>query len=111
VTLYPSQEVNDIPPIFQVVQLPEFYRKLRLIVDSASPITFVNSKTWLDLDKPNLQPTTHVLGAFEGQPIHPVGYFETKMLRDDAIECGAILQIYMSHRMALTSWVMMDSQS
>ena len=96
VTLCPSQEVNDIPPIFQMVHLPEFSRKLKLIVDSASPITFVNSKTWLDLDKPKLQTTTRVLGAFEGQPIRPVGYFETKVLRDDTTDHVAVLQIYVS---------------
>ena len=29
-------EESDIPPLFQVVQLPDFERRLRLMVDSAS---------------------------------------------------------------------------
>ena len=44
----PQQEAH-IPPMFQTLLLPEFERQLKLIVDSASPLTFVNSKTWLDL--------------------------------------------------------------
>ena len=44
-----------------------------------SVITFINSKTWLDLNKPKLQATTCVLYAFEGQPIFPMGFFETKV--------------------------------
>ena len=72
VTVSPAESVSDIPPVFQIVDLPEFSRKLKLVVDSASPITFINSKTWLDLNKPKLQSTDRILGAFEGQPIHPV---------------------------------------
>jgi len=56
----------------------------------------VDYKTWLDLDKPKLQPTTRVLGAFEDQLIRPVGYFETKTLWDDATQCSTVLQIYVS---------------
>ena len=52
VTLSPTQEVKDIPPMWQLVNLPSFARQLCLVVDSASPVTFVNSKTWSDLDKP-----------------------------------------------------------
>ena len=79
--------------IFQIVDLPEFSRKLKLVVDSASPITFINSKTWLDLNKPKLQSTD---GAFEGQPIHPVGYFEAKVSQGGEVQNVAVLQIYVS---------------
>ena len=93
VTLSPSQETTDIPPIFQIVNLPEFSRKLRLVVDSASPIIFVNANTWLDLNKPESHPTTLVLGAFEGQPIYSVGWFEAKVSQNDAPQNVEILQI------------------
>ena len=73
VTASPSQGANDIPPIFQIVNLSELSKQLRLVVDSASPITFINSRTWSDLSKPELQPTTRVLG---GQSIRLVGYFQ-----------------------------------
>ena len=58
VTVFPSLEADDIAPMFQILQLHKFARQLCLVVDSASPVTFVNSKTWKDLDKPKLQPTT-----------------------------------------------------
>ena len=96
VTVSPAEQVNDIPPVFQIVNLPDFSKKLRLVVDSASPITFINSKTWLDLNKPKLQTTTRVLGAFEGQPIRPVGYFKAKVSQEDASQRVVILQIYVS---------------
>ena len=67
--------------MFQTLQLHDFERQLKLTVDSASPLAFVNSKTWHDLDKPRLQSTTKVLGAFEGQPINPLGYFEARVVR------------------------------
>ena len=54
ITVSPAENVSDIPPVFQIVDLPEFSRKLSLVVDSASPITFINSKTWLDLNKPKI---------------------------------------------------------
>ena len=92
----PAEQVNNIPPVFRIVNLSELSKKLRLVVDSASPITFINSKTWLDLNKPKLQATTRVLGAFEGQPIHPVGYFKAKVSREDASQRVVILQIYVS---------------
>ena len=79
ITVSSAESASDIPPVFQIVNLSEFSRKLKLVVHSASPITFINSKTWLDLNKPKLQSTDHVLGAFEGQPIHPVRYFEAKV--------------------------------
>ena len=36
VTVSPAESVSDIPPVFQIVDLPEFSRKLKLVVDSAS---------------------------------------------------------------------------
>ena len=87
ITVSPAENVSDIPPVFQTVDLPEFSRKLRLVVDSASPITFINSKTWLDLNKHKLQSTDLVLGAFEGQPIHPVGYFEANTKFHKKVRC------------------------
>ena len=92
-TVSPAESVSDIPPVFQIVDFPELSRKLKLVVDSASPITLINSKTWLDLNK---QSTDHVLGAFEGQPIHPVGYFEAKVSREGEVQNVAVLQIYVS---------------
>ena len=50
VTVPPAESVSDIPPVFQIVDLSEFSGKLKLVVDSASPITFINSKTWVDLN-------------------------------------------------------------
>ena len=49
VTLSPTNEIEDIPPMLQILQLPKFARKLRLVVDSASTVTFVNFNTWKDL--------------------------------------------------------------
>ena len=43
----------------------------------------MNSKTWCDLDKPRLESTKKVLGAFEGQAINPLGYFEARVVRQD----------------------------
>ena len=63
VTVTKKEEEKDIPPIFQIVYLPELDKRLRLIVDTASPL---NLRTWEDLQKPKLEPTTRVLGAFEG---------------------------------------------
>ena len=100
VTVSPSLEVDDIPPMFQILQLHKFARRLRLVVGSAasaSPVTFVNSRIWKDLDKPKLQPTTKVLGAFEGQPIHPIGYFITEVSCEENPQKVTDLQIYVSH--------------
>ena len=36
VTVSPSLEVDDIPPMFQILQLHKFARRLRLVVGSAS---------------------------------------------------------------------------
>ena len=65
------------------MQLPKFGKRLRLIVDTASPITFINAKTWIDIGKPKLSSTSRILGAFEGQKIIPIGYFETSVCRDE----------------------------
>ena len=88
----------DIPPMFQILHLPQMQKRLRLMVDSASPITFINIMTWKDLEKPQLQSTDRVLGAFEGQPIKPLGYFLTPVLREDDTSKSATLPIYVSHR-------------
>ena len=88
----------DIPPMFQILHLPQMQKMLRLMVDSASPITFINIMTWKDLEKPQLQSTDRVLGAFEGQPIKPLGYFLTPVLREDDTSKSATLPIYVSHR-------------
>ena len=66
------------------------------MVDSASPLTFINSATWNDLDQPKLSPTSKVLGAFEGQPIKPLGYFQTLVKREDVSSPTAVLSIYVS---------------
>ena len=47
----------DIPPMFQILHLPQMQKRLCLMVDSASPIKFINAKTWQDLEKPKLQAT------------------------------------------------------
>ena len=99
VTLSHSMNTTeDIPPMFQVLQLPQFSRRLRLMVDSASPVTFINSATWKDLDQPKLTTTNRVLGAFEGQPIKPPGYFETLVKREDLPSQTTVLSIYVSCR-------------
>ena len=91
-----AKQEDHIPPMFQMLKLPDFERQLKLIVDSASPLTFVNSKTWHDLDKPRLQSTSKVLGAFEGQPINPLGYFEARVVRQDDSTKSAVIKIYVS---------------
>ena len=96
VTVNKKEEVQDIPPAFQTLYLPQLDKRLRLIVDTASPITFINLKTWRDLQKPKLEPTTRVLGAFEGQPIKPVGYFQTEVVRQEDSSQSAMLRIYVS---------------
>ena len=91
----PQQE-DHIPSMFQTLQLPDFEKQLKLIVDSPYPLTFVNSKTWHDLDKPRLQSTTKVLGAFEGQPINPLGYFEARVVREDDSNKSAVIKMHVS---------------
>ena len=53
----PSKLQLDIPPMFHILHLTQMQKRLRLKVDSASPITFINVKAWQDLEKPNLQST------------------------------------------------------
>ena len=83
--------------MFQILQLPQLGRHL-CMVDSASPVTFINSATWKDLDQPKLLPTNKVLGAFEGQPIKPLGYFQTLVKREDLPSQTVMLSIYVSCR-------------
>ena len=66
------------------------------MVDSASLILFFNSKTSSDLERPKLQPTKRVLGAFEGQAIHPMGYFQTEISCDGYPTNPVMIQIYVS---------------
>ena len=68
------------------------------MIDIASPLTFINQKTWLDLQQPKLEPTSRVLGAFEGQPIQPIGYFQTQVQRIDDPGKPTVLTIYVSRR-------------
>jgi len=96
VTVNKKDEDQDIPPIFETVYLPQLDKCLHLIVDTASPITFINLKTWQDLQKPKLEPTTRVLGAFEGQPIKPIGYFQTEVVQQNNPSHSAVVRIYVS---------------
>ena len=66
VTLKNKQDEQFIPPVYHVLYLPQLDKRLRLMVDTASPLTFINQKTWQDLQQPKLEPTSKVLGAFEG---------------------------------------------
>ena len=93
-----TNTTEDIPPMFQVLQLPQLGRRLRLMVDSASPVTFINSATWEDLNQPKLTTTNRVLGAFEGQPIKPLGCFQTLVKREDCPSQATMLSIYVSGR-------------
>ena len=38
--------------MFQILHLTEMQRRLQLMLDSATPLTFVNVKVWQDLKKP-----------------------------------------------------------
>ena len=86
---------KEIPPMFQILQLPELGRRLRLMVDSVSPVTFINSATWKDL---KLTSTDRVLGAFEGQLITPLSYFQILAKREELPTQATVLPIYLSHR-------------
>ena len=70
-----SHSSKEIPPMFQVLQLPQLGRRYCLMVDSASPVTFINTAMWNDLNQPPLIPTDKQLNAFEGKQIKPLGYF------------------------------------
>jgi len=96
VTVNKKDEDQDIPPIFQTVYLPQLDKHLHLIVNTASPLTFINLKNWQDLQKPKLEPTTRVLGAFEGQSIKPIGYFQTEVVQQDDPSHSAVVRIYVS---------------
>ena len=63
---------------------------------SLTTLTFINLRTWEDLQKPKLESTTRVLGAFEGQPIKPIGYFQTEVARQEDPTQSAMLSIYVS---------------
>jgi len=93
-----KQPQADIPPMFQILHLTEMQRPLRLMLDSASPLTFVNVKTWQDLDKPKLTKTERVLGAFDCQSTKPLGYFTTTVVKEDDSSQSANLPIYVSHK-------------
>ena len=67
-----KQVEQSIPPVYHILYLPQLDKHLRLMVDTASPLTFINQKTWQDLQQPKLEPTSKVLGAFEGQPIQDI---------------------------------------
>ena len=82
--------------MYHILYLPQMDKRLRLMVDTASPLTFINQKTWQDLQQPKLEPTSRVLGAFEEQPIKPIGYFQTRVQRTDDPDQCAILTIYVS---------------
>ena len=49
------------------------------MVDSASPLTFINWLTWKGLNEAKLMKTNQVLGAFEGQSIKPLEYYIVKV--------------------------------
>ena len=86
-----SHSSEEIPPMFQTVQLPQLGRRLRLMVDSASPVTFINTAAWNDLNQPPLITTDRQLNAFEGQQIKPRGYFQTLMRREDLPSQSAVM--------------------
>ena len=100
ITINKTADSDDrhIPPVFQTIYLPELDKRLRLVIDTASPLTFINTKTWADLHQPKLEATTKVLGAFEGQPIHPIGYFQTTVQHQDDPTISSLLKIYITQR-------------
>ena len=69
------------------------------MVDSASTITFINVKTSQDLEKPKLQSTIGVLGAFYQMWdyfLTPVGlFFDTCITRNDTSK-SAMLPLHVS---------------
>ena len=83
-----TQLQNDIPPMFQILHLTEMQKRLRLMVDSASPICE-------NLARLKLQSTDQMLGAFEGQCIK---YFLTPVLQEDDTSKSVILPIHVSQR-------------
>ena len=99
VTINKTQEEQFIPPMYHILYLPQLDKCLCLMIDTASPLTFINQKTWQELQQPKLEPTSRALGAFEGQPIQPIGYFQTQVQRtaDDPGK-STVLTIYVSYR-------------
>ena len=89
---------KHIPPVFQTVYLPELDKRLGLVIDTASPLTFINTKTWADLQQPKPEATTKMLGAFEGQPIYPIGHFQTTVQHQDVPTISSLLKIYVTQR-------------
>lgn len=83
VTVSKTQEEQFIPPVYHTFYLLQIDKRIHLMVDTASPLTFINQKTWQELQHPKLEPTSRVLGAFEGKPIKPIGYFQTRVQRTD----------------------------
>ena len=47
ITINKTADSDDrhIPPVFQTVYLPELDKRLRLVIDTASPLIFINTKT------------------------------------------------------------------
>ena len=45
VTVRRTQEEQFIPPVYHILYLPQMDKRLRLMVDTASPLTFINQKT------------------------------------------------------------------
>ena len=78
------------------IYLSDMDKHPQLIVYTASPLTFINHKTLQDLKQPKLEPT-YVLLQYWGQPIKPIGYFQTCVQRADDKEQFADLTTYVSH--------------
>jgi len=91
-----SHSSKDIPPIFQILQLPELGRRLHLMVDSASTVTFINVATRDDLDQPPMTPANRGLSGFEGQQIKPLGYFQTLVKCEHSPSQSAVMSIFVS---------------
>ena len=91
-----NSEDQHIPPVFQTFLLPELDKCLRLVVDKASALTFINTKTWKDLYRPKLEATANILGIFEGQPIHSIGYFHTTVQCQDDPGQTSLMKIYVT---------------
>ena len=98
VTINKTQEEQFIPPMYHTLYLPHLDKCLRVMIDTASPLTLINQRTWQDLQQPKLEPTSRVLGTFEGQPIQPIGYFQTQVQQIDDPGKPTVLTIYVSRR-------------
>ena len=46
VTINKTQEEQFIPPMYHILYLPQLDKRLRLMIDTASPLTFINQRTW-----------------------------------------------------------------